>query len=376
MISDHDPDDLHLHVATRADSVSQLLIGEALLGLATLVCDLGPDPDGRVLGRQVLQRLRRHLPQPVAPLLLRPLLLAGQRRRLPRAAEGLLRCLTSTPSPPGCAPPAASSPRRRRRCCVAAASGPDLEALVARRVAGEPLEHLLGWVSFAGLRVVVGPGVFVPRRRSELLVRLAVSIVRRRMRLPGAARRRIGRRTIDPGGRPVLRVGGDRGGGGSASARTPRCGRPTSTRSRWRTRGGTCRPTGWCEGDLYDALPDRLRGSVDVLVVNAPYVPTDAIATMPPEARDHEPRVALDGGGDGVDLHRRVAAGAADVAAARRSPAGRDRPVAGRADRRRLRGGRPGGVRRDRRRPGRDRGRGVPCNAGLATVPTRSRPGG
>lgn len=42
MISDHDPDDLHLHVATRDDSVSQLLIGEALLGLATLVCDLGP----------------------------------------------------------------------------------------------------------------------------------------------------------------------------------------------------------------------------------------------------------------------------------------------------------------------------------------------
>ena len=63
-------------------------------------------------------------------------------------------------------------------------------------------------------------------------------------------------------------------------------------------------------GDLYDALPDHLRGSVDVVVVNAPYVPTDAIATMPPEARDHEPRVALDGGSDGVALHRRVAAGA------------------------------------------------------------------
>ena len=63
-------------------------------------------------------------------------------------------------------------------------------------------------------------------------------------------------------------------------------------------------------GDLYDALPSSLRGSVDVVVVNAPYVPTDAIATMPPEARDHEPRGALDGGADGVDLHRRVAAGA------------------------------------------------------------------
>src|SRR5207253_607056 len=42
-------------------------------------------------------------------------------------------------------------------------------------------------------------------------------------------------------------------------------------------------------------------------VVNAPYVPSDEIATMPSEARDHEPRVALDGGPDGVDLHRRVA---------------------------------------------------------------------
>ena len=65
-------------------------------------------------------------------------------------------------------------------------------------------------------------------------------------------------------------------------------------------------------GDLYDALPVDLRGSFDVVAVNAPYVPTDAIATMPPEARDHEPRAALDGGADGVDLHRRVAAGARD----------------------------------------------------------------
>jgi release factor glutamine methyltransferase len=63
-------------------------------------------------------------------------------------------------------------------------------------------------------------------------------------------------------------------------------------------------------GDLYAALPAALRGRVDVLVVNAPYVPTGAIPGMPPEARDHEPRLALDGGSDGVDVHRRVAAGA------------------------------------------------------------------
>ena len=64
------------------------------------------------------------------------------------------------------------------------------------------------------------------------------------------------------------------------------------------------------EGDLYAALPDDLTGRVDLVVANAPYVPTDAVATMPREARDHEHRVALDGGLDGLDVLRRVAAGA------------------------------------------------------------------
>ena len=62
------------------------------------------------------------------------------------------------------------------------------------------------------------------------------------------------------------------------------------------------------EGDLYAALPTALAGRIDLLVVNAPYVPTDAIRLMPPEARDYEPAVALDGGPDGMDIHRRVAA--------------------------------------------------------------------
>jgi len=65
-------------------------------------------------------------------------------------------------------------------------------------------------------------------------------------------------------------------------------------------------------GDLYDPLPAALRGRVEVIVANAPYVPTEAISLMPPEAREHEPRLALDGGPDGVDVHRRVAAGAPD----------------------------------------------------------------
>ena len=64
------------------------------------------------------------------------------------------------------------------------------------------------------------------------------------------------------------------------------------------------------QGDLYEPLPGRLRGRVGVLVANVPYVPTGEIGFLPPEARAHEPRVALDGGEDGLDVLRRVAAGA------------------------------------------------------------------
>ncbi len=192
---------------------------------------------------------------------------------------------------------------------AAAASGGALAALVDRRVSGEPLEHLLGWASFHGLRVVVTPGVFVPRRRTELLVDLATRIVRdiRGVDRPGSPRERPGLSTT------VVDLCCGAGAIGAAVQHelpdvevwaadvdpvAVACARRNLP------------PDRVVRGDLYDALPTGLRGSVDMVVVNAPYVPTDAIATMPPEARDHEPRVALDGGRDGVDLHRRVAAGA------------------------------------------------------------------
>ena len=57
----------------------------------------------------------------------------------------------------------------------AAASADELDRLVARRVAGEPLELVLGWVEFLGRRLVVAPDVFVPRRRTELLARTALA---------------------------------------------------------------------------------------------------------------------------------------------------------------------------------------------------------
>jgi len=208
------------------------------------------------------------------------------------------------PAPPS--PPPAVVARLRAAGCVfaedearllaAAARTPaELTALVERRVAGLPLEQVLGWAEFCGLRVAVEPGVFVPRPRTELLVRQAVALAR-----PGAV-------VVDlccGSGAVGLAVAG-------ALCRAElhavdvdpvavRCARANLAAA-----GGTV-----YQGDLYAPLPARLRGRVDVLVANAPYVPTDAIGLLPPEARLHEPRVALDGGADGLDVQRRVAAGA------------------------------------------------------------------
>lgn len=170
-----------------------------------------------------------------------------------------------------------------------------LAALVSRRVAGEPLEQVLGWAEFCGMRVLVDPGVFVPRRRTELVVREAVAHVRQ---LPAPI---------------VVDLCCGSGAVGAAVAATL----PTATVHACDVDQVAVRcaqrnlPAGRVhEGDVYDALPVGLRGRVDVVAANTPYVPTEAIATMPPEARDHEPRVALDGGPDGLTLARRVAAGA------------------------------------------------------------------
>lgn len=203
-------------------------------------------------------------------------------------------------------PPSAIAARLRAAGCVfaedearlltSAAGTPDeLAAMVDRRVQGLPLEHILGWAEFYGLRVQVDPGVFVPRRRTEFLVSEALAVCR-----PGAV-------VVD------LCCGSGAVGAALGSAA------PTielyatdidpaaveCARRNLSALGGRV-----FEGDLLDALPAALRGRIDVLVANAPYVPTEAIERMPPEARLHEARVALDGGADGLDVQRRVAAAA------------------------------------------------------------------
>ncbi|MDP9889499.1 putative protein N(5)-glutamine methyltransferase [Pseudarthrobacter enclensis] len=177
-----------------------------------------------------------------------------------------------------------------------AASPAELSRNVQRRMEGVPLEHILGWAEFAGLRVLVKPGVFVPRRRTELLVNGALALLQNHL-LPES---------------PV--VVDLCCGSGAVGAAILQCVpqlelhaadvEPAAVRCARRN----LEPLGGHvhEGDLFEALPPALHGHVAVLALNAPYVPTQAICTMPPEARLYEPVASLDGGPDGLDFHRRV----------------------------------------------------------------------
>ncbi|WP_030794762.1 putative protein N(5)-glutamine methyltransferase [Streptomyces sp. NRRL S-920] len=177
---------------------------------------------------------------------------------------------------------------------LSAARNPaEVRSMVERRANGLPLEHVVGWAEFSGLRIAVDPGVFVPRRRTEFLVHQAAALAGREAVVvdlccgsgalgaalaAGLDRVELHAADIDPA--------------------AVRCARRNLVAA-----GGEV-----YEGDLYDPLPRTLRGRVGVLLANVPYVPTGEVGLLPAEARVHEARVALDGGSDGLDVLRRVTA--------------------------------------------------------------------
>jgi len=189
----------------------------------------------------------------------------------------------------------------------AAGSPAELDAMVARRVAGEPLEQVVGWAEFAGLRVFVDPGVFVPRRRSEFLVSVAAGSVTAGLAPPVVVDLCCGTGAL--GLAVTVQLGGalchGDGPGVELHAADLDPAAVACARRNVEPAGGHV-----YAGDLFAALPGVLRGRVGVLICNAPYVPTTEIAFMPAEARDHEALMALDGGTDGLAVLRRAAAAA------------------------------------------------------------------
>ncbi len=164
-----------------------------------------------------------------------------------------------------------------------------LDALVERRLTGEPLAWITGRTCFCGLEIRVDPGVYVPRWQSEPLARRAAE------RLPahgvaidlctgaGAVARTL--MAAHPGARVVA---------SDIEERATRCARANGVDAH--------------TGDLFAPLPSRLEGRVDVVVGVAPYVPTPELPLLQRDTLTFESTLAYDGGADGTDILRRVLA--------------------------------------------------------------------
>ncbi len=166
-----------------------------------------------------------------------------------------------------------------------------LDELVSRRAEGLPLEQVVGWAEFCGLRIALEPGVFVPRRRTEALVSEAAAV-------------------LSPGAVVVDLCCGSGAVGAALLAAEPTIELHSADSDPGAVRCARRNVERVHQGDLFEALPDALRGRIDLVTVNAPYVPTGELGLLPREARLYEPRSALDGGPDGLEVLRRAVAAA------------------------------------------------------------------
>jgi len=177
-----------------------------------------------------------------------------------------------------------------------AAAGGDaarLEAMVQRRERGEPLAWIVGAIDFGGVRIRVTPEVYVPRLQSVPLAQRAVQL-------------------LPPGGTAVDLCTGSGAVAAFVLAHRPDT-RVLATDSD-DTAVACARDNGVDAygGDLFAPLPHDVRGAVDVVTAVAPYVPTGELAFLPRDVQAYEPKAALDGGGDGLDVVRRIVPEAAD----------------------------------------------------------------
>ena len=168
---------------------------------------------------------------------------------------------------------------------------------VSRRARREPLQRILGWEEFRGVRVRLTDAVLVPRPETETLVEWALAL------LP------------PPGGRQLLAI--DLGTGSGCIACALASERPdldviavdvspaaaAVARDNAQALGLAAR-VGVVAADLLDGVRDL---GADLIVSNPPYLPSALVPELAPEVRIHEPRLALDGGADGLALIRRIA---------------------------------------------------------------------
>lgn len=177
-----------------------------------------------------------------------------------------------------------------------------LDSMLARRLAGEPLQYVLGRWAFRGLDLMVGPAVLIPRPETETLAGLAVAELSRR----------------HPPGGLVVDLGTGSGAVGLAVAAECESAHVVLTdasaealavaRANLAGLGRAAVRVSARQGSWYEALPESMAGTVDVVASNPPYVRDDE--ALPPDVADWEPAMALRGGPDGLDCARRILADA------------------------------------------------------------------
>lgn len=171
-----------------------------------------------------------------------------------------------------------------------------IEALLRRILAHEPLSRILGRREFWGLDLALSADTFDPRPDTETVVEALLKEIEERtaaLRLldlgTGTGALLLSLLAELP---QALGIGIDRLAGAAATAR------------RNAVALGLGKRALFLAGDWGEALA----GSFDAIVANPPYIPSAALAGLPPEVKDYDPRVALDGGADGLDAYRRIAA--------------------------------------------------------------------
>jgi release factor glutamine methyltransferase len=174
----------------------------------------------------------------------------------------------------------------------AAADAETLESWIRRREQGEPIAWITGTIEFCGRRLEVDPGVYVPRIQSEELARRAVEL------LSAVQRRRQGRcgRAADLctgagaiASHLIAEVAGASVSGTDIDVRAVVCARRNGVQV--------------VLGDLGAPLAGN---SFDVVTSVAPYVPTGELKLLPADVLRYEPRIALDGGREGLDVLQRI----------------------------------------------------------------------
>lgn len=194
------------------------------------------------------------------------------------------------------------------------------KALIEQRLRRQPVAYILGRKEFWSLPLKVTPAVMIPRPETEVLVEAALRQLRG-VRGQGSGVRKgstTGPCTLHPG--PIIvELGTGSGAIALALAKElPQAEIYATDRSPEAlaiARGNACslglaQRIVFLQGDLYEPLPEALAGKIDLLISNPPYIPSEELERLEPEVRLYEPRMALDGGPDGLEIHRRISASA------------------------------------------------------------------